>query len=185
MEMTGEHAVPAPADHVWKALNDPEMLKSCIPGCASIEPDGENAYRMAMTTRVGPVSARFTGKIHMSDIEISHAYTLHFEGSGGAVGFVNGEAHVTLSPGTEGTTTLTYVAKAHVGGKIAQVGSRLIDGAAHKLAADFFASFVEALSPPGEAPAPVVVRRSRVATYAVIGAAIIAVLAALYLIARR
>lgn len=148
MEMTGERAVPAPADHVWKALTDPETLKSCIPGCDSIEPDGENAYQMQMAARVGPVSARFSGKMRLADIDVDHGYTLRFEGTGGAAGFVNGEAHVTLTPGPGGTTTLSYVAKAQVGGKLAQVGSRLIDGAAHKMTDEFFSHFVEACTPP-------------------------------------
>src|SRR5262249_562352 len=84
VELTGEHAGAGPADHVWKALTDPEKLKSCIPGCDSIEPDGDNAYRMAMAARVGPVSARFSGKMRMSDIDAEHGYTLRFEGTGGA-----------------------------------------------------------------------------------------------------
>jgi hypothetical protein len=180
MEMTGEHAVPAPADHVWKALTDPEMLKSCIPGCDSIEPDGEHCYRMAMAAHVGPVSARFSGRMRMADIEVARAYTLRFEGTGGMAGFVNGEARVTLTPGASGMTTLTYVAKAQVGGKLAQVGSRLIDGAAQKLTDDFFARFVEVFGEPAPAPKPA--RDRRLIVYAVL---IVATLAVLYFAARR
>src|SRR5438309_6228785 len=104
MEMTGSRAVPAPVDKVWVALNDPDTLKGCIPGCESIEPDGENAYRMVMAAKVGPVSARFTGKMRLSDIDAPRAYTLRFEGSGGIAGFVNGEARVTLVPEGDVTT---------------------------------------------------------------------------------
>jgi uncharacterized protein len=182
MEMTGEHAVPAPADHVWKALTDPEKLKSCIPGCDSIEPDGDNAYRMAMAARVGPVSARFSGKMRISDIDVDRGYTLRFEGTGGAAGFVNGEAHVTLTPAPDGTTTLTYVAKAQVGGKLAQVGSRLIDGAAHRMTDEFFAHFVEGFSEPAATPTPEPVRKPRWVLYALLA---VGLLALLYFVFRR
>src|SRR5262249_10950700 len=154
MEMKGEHAVTAPTDHVWRALNDPEVLKLCIPGCESIEPDGENAYRMAMATKVGPVSARFTGKVQLSDIEPLSHYTIRFEGSGGVAGFVHGEAQVSLVPVSSAETTLRYSAKAQVGGKLAQVGSRLIDGAAQKLTSDFFNRFVTSLTPTMEMRVP-------------------------------
>jgi uncharacterized protein len=178
MDMTGTRAVPAPAERVWKALNDPETLKSCIPGCESIEPDGEHAYRMAMAAKVGPVSARFTGTMRLTDIDAPRAYTLHFDGSAGAAGFVNGQARVTLTPEGTGATTLTYAANARVGGKIAQLGSRLINGAAEKLTGDFFTRFVTVLSPPVELPP----RRERhLITYAVIVAVIVAVLVFLYL----
>src|SRR5262249_60244357 len=110
MEMTGEHAVPAPADHVWKALTDPEKLKSCIPGCDSIEPDGDNAYRMAMAARVGPVSARFSGKMRMSDIDAEHGYTLRFEGTGGPAGFGEGGGRIPLKPGACGPARVAVVA---------------------------------------------------------------------------
>lgn len=182
MEMTGEHAVPAPADHVWKALTNPEMLKACIPGCDAIEPDGENAYRMAMAAHVGPVTARFSGKMRMSDIEVARGYTLRFEGTGGAAGFVNGEARVMLTPGADGTTKLTYVAKAHVGGKLAQVGSRLIDGAARKLTDDFFSRFVEEFESKAPAPAVAPARDRR---WIVAGVVIVALLLLLYLAFRR
>ena len=125
MDMTGVHVVPATTEAVWHALHDPEMLKCCIPGCASIEPDGENAYRMALTANVGPVSARFAGKVKIADGEAPRAYTIRFEGTGGPAGFVNGEASVILTPGDAGSTTLSYAARAQVGGKLAQIGSRL------------------------------------------------------------
>ncbi len=156
MEMNGTRTVPAPVARVWHALNDTETLRACIPGCELIEPDGENAYRMVMAAKVGPVSARFTGKMRLSDIVAPHSYTLRFEGSGGAAGFVNGQAQVTLTPDGAGATTLTYAAKAQVGGKLAQVGSRLIDGAAQKLTDDSFTRFVALVSPPLAADAVVV-----------------------------
>jgi carbon monoxide dehydrogenase subunit G len=182
MEMTGEHAVPAPADHVWKALTDPETLKSCIPGCDSIEADGENGYRMQMAARVGPVSARFSGKMRMADIDVERGYTLRFEGSGGAAGFVNGEAHVTLTPGPDGTTTLTYVAKAQVGGKLAQVGSRLIDGAAHKMTDEFFSHFVAACAAPATS---IVAEPGRKRHWTVYAAMAVTLIGLLYLVIRR
>jgi carbon monoxide dehydrogenase subunit G len=159
------------------------MLKSCIPGCDSIEPDGQNAYRMQLAARVGPVSARFSGKMRMADIDAAErAYTLRFEGTGGPAGFVNGEAHVTLTQAPDGTTTLAYVAKAQVGGKLAQVGSRLIDGAAHKMTDEFFAHFVEACVPP--AP-PVVIEPERKRPWTVYGVIAVALIGLLYVIIRR
>jgi carbon monoxide dehydrogenase subunit G len=176
MEVTGKRSVPAPSDRVWHALNDPQTLKSCIEGCESIEPDGENAYRMVMAAKVGPVSARFTGTMRLVDVDAPHAYTLRFDGNGGAAGFVTGESRVTLAP--EGTaTTLEFVAKAQVGGKLAQVGSRLIDGVAQKVTDDFFTRFVTALSPPGQAvaaEAKASTGKWRVVTFALILATIIA-----------
>ena len=167
MEMNGTRTVPAPVARVWHALNDTETLRACIPGCELIEPDGENAYRMVMAAKVGPVSARFTGKMRLSDIVAPHSYTLRFEGSGGAAGFVNGQAQVTLTPDGAGATTLTYAAKAQVGGKLAQVGSRLIDGAAQKLTDDSFTRFVALVSPPlSTDPASTVVAEGHAASRA-------------------
>jgi uncharacterized protein len=151
MEMTSTRTVPAPVETVWTALNDPETLKACIPGCEAIEPGGENEFKAAMTARVGPVSARFSGRIRLSDIVPQRSYTMSFEGQGGAVGFAKGEAKVTLAAQDAGTR-IDYAVKAQVGGKLAQVGSRLIDGAAAKVADDFFARLVERLTPPGAAP---------------------------------
>lgn len=157
MELTNSRTVPASVETTWAALNDPETLKACIPGCESIERTGENELKAAVTARVGPVSARFTGLLRLSDIVPSKSYTIHFEGQGGAAGFANGEARVALA-GQDGGTRIDYTAKAQVGGKLAQVGSRLIDGAAAKLADDFFARFAERLTPAAAAaptvPAP-------------------------------
>src|SRR5678809_547870 len=140
MEMTGEQLIPAPQQAVWDALNDPEMLKACVPGCESIEPAGENTYQVLMVARVGPVSAKFKGKLTLSDIKPPQSYSIAFEGQGGAAGFAKGGAQVRLSPEGSGTR-LAYDVKASVGGKLAQIGSRLIDAAAKKVADDFFRNF--------------------------------------------
>jgi carbon monoxide dehydrogenase subunit G len=143
MELTNTRIVPAPPSVVWASLNDPAILKECLPGCESLERAGDNAFQAVMATRVGPVSARFTGRVTMSDIDPPNAYTLHFEGQGGAAGFARGEARITLAPEGERQTSLHYAAKAQVGGKLAQIGSRLVDGAAAKMTDDFFTRFVE------------------------------------------
>jgi carbon monoxide dehydrogenase subunit G len=154
MELTNTRIVPAPPSAVWAALNDPAVLKECLPGCESLERAGDNAFQAVMATRVGPVSARFTGRVTMSDIDPPNADTLHFEGQGGAAGFARGEARITLAPEGERQTSLHYAAKAQVGGKLAQIGSRLVDGAAAKMTDDFFTRFVERVgAPAGSAPA--------------------------------
>ena len=147
MEMTNTRVVPAPPDAVWAALNDPEALKACLPGCESLEKIGDDEWRAVMAAKVGPVSARFSGTMRMTDSTPPTGYTLKFEGQGGAAGFANGEAKVTLLPAAGGATALTYAVKAQVGGKLAQIGSRLIDGAAAKIADDFFARFSARLAP--------------------------------------
>ena len=140
MEMTGEQLIHAPQAATWAALNDPEILKACIPGCESIEKSGDNEYTVQMTARVGPVSAKFKGKLTLSDIQAPDSYSIAFEGQGGAAGFAKGGAHVRLSP-EGGSTRLSYDVKASVGGKLAQIGSRLVDAAARKVADDFFRNF--------------------------------------------
>ena len=140
MEMTGEQLVPAPQQVVWDALNDPEMLKACVPGCESITLSGENEYQVLMVARVGPVSAKFKGKLTLSDIKPPDSYSISFEGQGGAAGFAKGGAQVRLAPEGDGTK-LSYDVKASVGGKLAQIGSRLVDAAAKKVADDFFRNF--------------------------------------------
>ena len=147
MEMTNTRLVPAPVDAVWRALNDPAALKACIPGCESLERTGEDEWQATLAAWVGPVSAKFSGRMRMTDSTPPTGYTLKFEGQGGAAGFANGEARVTLAPAPQDQTTLTYVAKAQVGGKLAQIGSRLIDGAAAKLADDFFEKFGAQFAP--------------------------------------
>lgn len=155
MEMTGSQRIALPQQRVWDALNDPEILKVCIPGCESVEKTADDAYRIALTAAVGPVKARFNGKLLLSNVNPPRSYTLSFEGSGGAAGFGKGSSEVRLVP--EGSATLLeYSAKASVGGKLAQVGSRLIDGVARKMAEDFFARFNAAVAPApaaGQAPA--------------------------------
>jgi carbon monoxide dehydrogenase subunit G len=142
MEMKGEQLIEAPLQAVWDALNNPEMLKACVPGCEAITPSGENAFDVLMVARVGPVSAKFKGKLTLTDIHPPSSYSLAFEGQGGAAGFAKGGAQVKLSP-EFGKTRLMYDVKANVGGKLAQIGSRLVDAAAKKVADDFFRNFNE------------------------------------------
>jgi uncharacterized protein len=150
MEMTGEQLIPLPQQRVWEALNDPDVLKSCIPGCESIDKVSDSEYAVAMVAAVGPVKARFNGKLKLSDLNPPSSYSLAFEGSGGAAGFGKGSAHVELAP-EDNSTRLRFSAKASVGGRLAQVGSRLIDGVAKKMADDFFAKFNETVAPPAAA----------------------------------
>jgi len=147
MDLTQSRDIPAPPDTVWHALNDPGVLQRCIPGCESLERVSDSEWRAVVATRVGPVQARFNGRVLLADITPPTGYTLRFEGQGGAAGFASGEAKVSLAPADAGTV-LTYVAKARVGGKLAQLGSRLIDGVAAKLADDFFARLAAEVSPP-------------------------------------
>ena len=158
MELSNTRTVPLPRSVVWAALNDPAVLKDCLPGCESIEADGEHAWRVVMAARVGPVSARFNGRMSMTDIHEPETYTLQFDGQGGAAGFARGDARVTLMPVAGDQTEMSYVAKAQIGGKLAQIGSRLVDGAAAKMADDFFARFVTRAAGPATeaavAPAP-------------------------------
>ena len=140
MEMSGEQLIAAPQQAVWNALNDPQFLKACVPGCEAITPVADNQYEVLMVARVGPVSAKFKGKLTLSDIKPPDSYALAFEGQGGAAGFAKGSAKVSLS--RQGITTrLAYDVKASVGGKLAQIGSRLVDAAAKKVADDFFKGF--------------------------------------------
>jgi carbon monoxide dehydrogenase subunit G len=147
MDLSETHTLPVPQQVAWEALNDIDVLKACIPGCESIEADGENAYAVAMTASVGPVKAKFKGRMNLTEIDAPHTYTIVFEGQGGAAGFGKGNAKVNLEPGEDADTTrLTYNASAQVGGKLAQIGSRLVDGAARKIAAEFFKRFGEQLT---------------------------------------
>ena len=147
MEMTGEQLVPASQEVTWNALNDPEVLKACVPGCESIERISGNDFQVLMVARVGPVSAKFKGKLSLSDIKPPDSYAISFEGQGGAAGFAKGGASVRLAP--EGSSTrLSYDVKANVGGKLAQIGSRLVDGAAASLAEQFFVRFAARFAPP-------------------------------------
>ena len=142
MEMSGEERIPASQADTWAALNDPEMLKACVPGCEAIDRTAENEYQVLMVARIGPVSAKFKGKLSLSDLEPPNSYAIAFEGQGGAAGFGKGSARVQLAPDGEGTR-LSYEVKANVGGKLAQIGSRLVDAAARKISQDFFSAFNE------------------------------------------
>ncbi len=192
MEMSGEQHIPLPQQRVWEALNNPEILKACIPGCESIERVSENEYKVAMTAAVGPVKAKFAGKLLLSDINPPNSYSLAFEGSGGAAGFGKGSAQVRLAA-ESGGTLLTYTANASVGGKLAQIGSRLIDGVAKKMSDDFFIRFNKTVAPVPEsetadgAAHPVLqsdraLAKSAVPVWAWIGGAIIVLLISLYLL---
>lgn len=154
MEMQGQRRLPLSQTIVWAALNDPEMLKVCVPGCEKFEVEGEGAYTVVTALKIGPVSARFTGKVKLSDVQAPDSYTLGFEGQGGVAGFGKGTSAVRLEP-VEGGCDLHYTVNATVGGKIAQLGQRLIDGVARSLADDFFKRFEAELlrrnPPPAEA----------------------------------
>lgn len=143
MEMTGEQIIPAAQQETWDALNDTEFLKSCVPGCESMEQVGPNEYAVLMVARIGPVSAKFKGKMTISESNPPTSYALAFEGQGGVHGFAKGTARVSLAAKSADETVLTYQAKANVGGKLAQIGSRLVDAAAQKVAGEFFAAFRE------------------------------------------
>jgi len=148
MEMKGEQLIAAPQKVVWDALNDPQVLKACVPGCESIERTGDNEYQVLMVARVGPVSAKFKGKLALSDIQPPNSYSISFEGQGGPAGFAKGGAQVRLTQ--QGLVTkLAYDVKASVGGKLAQIGSRLVDAAAKKVADDFFRNFNEKVGGAG------------------------------------
>lgn len=140
MEMTGEQLIALPQQATWDALNDTTVLMDCIPGCDSIDKQSDTEYLLTMTARVGPVSAKFKGKMTLASVQAPDSYTLQFEGQGGVAGFAKGEAQVNLAPEGE-ATRLSYSVKANIGGKLAQVGARLIDGVAKKTAEQFFAAF--------------------------------------------
>jgi uncharacterized protein len=140
MDMTGEFRIPAPRRKVWEALNDPEILRQSIPGCEEVEKISPTELAAKVTAKVGPVKARFAGKVTLSDLDPPNGYKITGEGSGGAAGFAKGGATVRLADDGDGTR-LTYVVEAHVGGKLAQIGSRLIDATARKMAEDFFTRF--------------------------------------------
>ncbi|SEJ23985.1 MULTISPECIES: CoxG family protein [unclassified Variovorax] len=178
MEMLGNRQLGVTQQQAWEALNDPETLKKCIPGCDKFELTGENTYSVALAVKIGPVSAKFSGKVVLSDIVAPNGYKLSFEGQGGVAGFAKGASSVTLKPlassSTEATEStdaavaheaeaasppagceLDYTVQAQVGGKIAQLGQRLIDGAAKSTADDFFKRFeAEMQSRYGPPPAP-------------------------------
>jgi uncharacterized protein len=140
MNLSGQRTIRASVAQTWAGLNDPQVLQRCITGCESIQADGEGSFKVLLAMKVGPVSARFTGQLRLEDIEPLASYKILFEGHGGAAGFGKGQATVSLQS-VEGVTRLSYSSQANVGGKLAQVGSRLIDSVAAKVADDFFKSF--------------------------------------------
>ena len=145
IEMTGEYILPLPRDAVWSALNDPEFLQRCIPGCESLEKLSETEFVAIVRLAVGPVKARFKGKVQLQDLNPPQSYTIVGEGEGGIAGFTKGNAAVTLTDVAEGTN-LSYRAQAQIGGKIAQLGQRLVAGTAKKIADLFFANCAAALT---------------------------------------
>ncbi len=144
MDMQGSRMLAVNREQAWQALNDPEMLKACIPGCERFEPSDADTYNMTAAIKIGPVAARFNGRVQLSDIVAPQSYTLGFDAQGGVAGFGKGRAAVQLLP-TDSGCELRYTVHSTVGGKLAQLGQRLIDGAAKSLAEDFFRRFDEAL----------------------------------------
>lgn len=153
MELEGEQLILAPRQRVWDALNDPDVLLKCIPGCEELQKINDNEMEARLLAKVGPVRARFTGKVRISDQVAPNSYTLHFKGSGGAAGIASGQSAVTLHDEGE-STRLHYTVQASVGGKLGQVGGRLIDASAKKMAADFFRTFNEYVAPAPDTKTP-------------------------------
>jgi carbon monoxide dehydrogenase subunit G len=147
MELQGEQLIHETPDKVWRGLNDPLTLKACINGCESIEAVSDTEFKVVIKAAVGPVKARFTGSLTLRDVVPPKSYSLALQGNGGVAGFGKGEAAVSLNEADEGTL-LTYVVNVQVGGKLAQIGSRLIDGVARKLAGDFFTAFDRLMTEP-------------------------------------
>jgi carbon monoxide dehydrogenase subunit G len=185
MELQGDRLIPASVEATWAALNDPAVLKGCIGGCESLERTGDDAFQALVAVRVGPVSARFKGHLQMTDVQAPKRYTIHFDVQGGVVGFGKGSAEVTLAAENAERTRLRSVARAQVGGKMAQVGSRLIDAAAGKITEDFFTAFEATLQAaaglPVAAPAVATAPRHNALGW-LVGAAIAA--AAIYFLMR-
>lgn len=141
MELEASRLLPAPREAVWAALNDPETLRRCIPGCDALERGEDGSLAAKVVAKVGPVSAKFAGTVSLHDLVPPESYRLAFQGQGGAAGFAKGEAWVRLEAMPDGATTMHYRSKASVGGKLAQIGSRLVDAAARKIAEEFFGNF--------------------------------------------
>jgi carbon monoxide dehydrogenase subunit G len=141
MDMSGSETINAPVDLVWKGLNDPDILRQCIPGCETLEKKSDTEMTATVVLKIGPVKAKFEGAVQLSNLNPPYSYTISGEGKGGIVGFAKGGADVSLAAQPDGTTVLTYSVKADVGGKIAQLGARLIDSTAKSLAEKFFSSF--------------------------------------------
>src|ERR1700757_2733432 len=142
MTMTGEVQLPASRDVVWQKLNDTEVLKACIPGCEELNKTSDTEFQAVDTTKIGPVKARFKGKVHLTDLDPPNGYKISGEGDGGVAGFAKGGATVALAE-KDGGTLLTYNVEAQIGGKLAQPGQRPINGTAEKLADEFFTNFAK------------------------------------------
>jgi hypothetical protein len=152
MDLTGEYHIAAPREAVWRALNDPDILKQCIPGCEEIQKVSDTEMTAKVKARVGPVSANFSGKVTLSDLDPPNGYKISGEGQGGVAGFAKGSAEVKLRPDEAGTgTILNYKVDASVGGKLAQIGSRLIEGTSRQLADQFFSNFAARVGAPAAA----------------------------------
>lgn len=145
MDMQGTERIEAPVDAVWKALNDPDVLRQAIPGCESLDKTSETTMVAKVVLKIGPIKAKFEGAVELQNLNPPHSYTISGEGKGGLAGFAKGGADVSLESDGPSATVLTYVVKAEVGGKIAQLGSRLIDSTSKKLAAEFFSNFSAAV----------------------------------------
>ena len=191
MELNGERIIPASVDATWAALNDPETLKACIAGCESLERVGDDGFVAVVAMKIGPVSARFKGNLKLTNVNPPTSYTINFDGQGGVAGFGKGSADVSLTPISESATRLAYAARATVGGKMAQIGSRLIDATASKITDDFFKAFeaqLQARVPPGagtpSAPVVAAARPREPAGSLGWALAAIVVAATLYLITR-
>ncbi len=155
MEMTGERRIPASRQRVWDALNDPEMLRAAIPGCESVTRTAPDAFEAKVAMKIGPMAARFGGKVKLENIQAPISYTISGEGNGGAMGFAKGGADVALEEISASETILRYAVRAQVGGKMAQLGARLIDSTAKQMSDQFFDRFAAAVAPPVTAAAVV------------------------------
>lgn len=155
MEMTGEYRISAPRQAVWEALNDPAVLKDCLQGCDRLERVSDTQFEATLTTKVGPVKMTFKGAVELSDIDAPNGYTISGEGKGGAAGYARGGARVRLVD-DGGDTMLTYSVEATLGGKLAQMGSRIVDGVASAMADKFFARLAETVGAADETPPPAV-----------------------------
>ena len=144
MTMSGEYELPVPRETVWEKLNDAETLKACIPGAEQLDKLSDTELQAVVTTKIGPVKAKFKGKVHLTDLDPPNGYKISGEGDGGIAGFAKGGATVRLTD-KDGGTLLTYNVEAQIGGKLAQLGQRLVNGAAKKLADDFFTKFAAAV----------------------------------------
>jgi uncharacterized protein len=151
MIIEGEERIAAPVETVWRALNDPEVLKDCIPGCETLEKTSDTEFAATVSLKIGPIKARFNGAVELTNLNPPHSYTISGEGKGGVAGFAKGGADVALKEDGAEATILTYEAKADVGGKMAQLGSRLIQSTSKKLASQFFADFNARVSGTEEA----------------------------------